>query len=57
MASKPKHPDLRKQDSAAVRPQGTPAILPRPDFHFSGEVGRTFLDSDPAQFPQPVQAP
>jgi arylsulfatase len=35
----------------------TPAILPRPDFHFPGEVGRTYLDSDPAQFPQPVKAP
>jgi hypothetical protein len=36
---------------------GTPSILPRPDFHFPGEVGRTFLDSDPAQFPKPVKAP
>ncbi|HEY7064564.1 MAG TPA: hypothetical protein VII06_24025 [Chloroflexota bacterium] len=36
---------------------GTPSILPRPDFHFPGEVGRTYLDSDPPQFPQPVQAP
>jgi hypothetical protein len=36
---------------------GTPRILPRPDFHFTGEVGRTYLYSDPAQFPQPVQAP
>ena len=35
----------------------TPKHLPRPDFHFPGEVGRTYLDSDPAQFPQPVQAP
>ena len=35
----------------------TPNVLPRPDFHFPGEVGRTYLDSDPAQFPQPVQAP
>ena len=35
----------------------TPNVLPRPDFHFPGEIGRTFLDSDPAQFPQPVQAP
>jgi len=35
----------------------TPDILPRPDFHFTGEVGRTYADSDPAQFPQPVQAP
>lgn len=37
--------------------RGTPDILPRPDFHFRGEVGRTYADSDPAQFPQPVQAP
>ena len=36
---------------------GTPSILPRPDFHFSGEVGRTYADSDPPQFPQPVKAP
>jgi arylsulfatase A-like enzyme len=40
------------------RPEsGTPNILPRPDFHFTGSVGRTYLDSDPAQFPQPVSAP
>jgi arylsulfatase A-like enzyme len=38
-------------------PGGTPSVLPRPDFRFQGNVGRTFLDSDPAQFPQPVQAP
>jgi arylsulfatase A-like enzyme len=36
---------------------GTPSVLPRPDFHFKGSVGRTYLDSDPPQFPQPVQAP
>src|SRR5437016_1988440 len=36
---------------------GTPEVLPRPDSHFSGSVGRTYLDSDKAQFPQPVQAP
>jgi len=36
---------------------GTPSVLPRPDFHFPGKVGRTYKDSDPAQFPQPVQAP
>jgi arylsulfatase len=35
---------------------GTPSVLPRPDFHFPGEVGRTYLDSDPAQFPKPVTA-
>jgi arylsulfatase A-like enzyme len=36
---------------------GTPNILPRPDFHFTGEIGRTYLDSDPPQFPQPVPPP
>lgn len=36
---------------------GTPDILPRPDFHFTGDVGRTYQDSDPATFPQPVQPP
>lgn len=35
----------------------TPSALPRPDFHFDGDVGRTIDDSDPAQFPQPVQPP
>jgi hypothetical protein len=30
--------------------------LPRPDFHFKGEVGRTYQDSDPATFPQIVPA-
>jgi Sulfatase len=36
---------------------GTPTVLPRPDFRFPGEIGRTYLESDPAQFPKPVQAP
>jgi arylsulfatase A-like enzyme len=45
----------KKPDTA---PAGaTPSVLPRPDFHFLGGVGRTYLDSDPPQFPQPVQAP
>jgi arylsulfatase len=37
--------------------EGTPLVLPRPDFHFSGDVGRTYLDTAKPQFPQPVQAP
>jgi len=46
------------QDRTAVSASGgTPTVLPRPDFHFPGNVGRTFLDSDKAQFPQPVHAP
>ena len=36
---------------------GTPEVLPRPDFHFPGEMGRTYLESDPARFPKMVQAP
>lgn len=35
----------------------TPEVLPRPDFQFKGRVGRTFLDSDKPQFPQPTKAP
>jgi arylsulfatase len=43
---------------ASARATGqTPSVLPRPDFHFAGKVGRTFLDSDPPKFPQPVQPP
>ena len=47
----------KSAEPAANGTLGTPSVLPRPDFHFPGEVGRTYLDSDPAQFPQPVQAP
>jgi hypothetical protein len=35
----------------AQAPAGTASVLPRPDFHFPGTVGRTYLDSDKAQFP------
>lgn len=46
------------QDAAPGSTQaGTPEVLPRPDFHFKGEIGRTFLESDNAAFPQPVKAP
>jgi len=44
--------------AVAQAPTGTtPNVLPYPDFHFPGTVGRTYLDSDKAQFPQPVKAP
>src|SRR5262245_19027472 len=46
-----------KPKSEPVPQPGTPIVLPRPDFQFPGAVGRTYKDSDPAQFPQPVQAP
>jgi arylsulfatase A-like enzyme len=42
---------------STIPPPTTAQSLPRPDFHFPGNVGRTYLDSDPAQFPQPVQPP
>ena len=47
----------KKAEPALFPAAGTPLVLPRPDFHFPGNVGRTYLDSDPPQFPQPVQAP
>jgi arylsulfatase len=47
----------KPKSSPAAPPSSTPSELPRPDFHFQGNVGRTFLDSDPPQFPQPVQPP
>ncbi|MCI0702200.1 MAG: arylsulfatase [Planctomycetia bacterium] len=47
----------KKAEPAPAPRDGTPLVLPRPDFHFPGNVGRTYLDSDKAQFPQPVQAP
>ena len=49
--------DKARFQTPRVTASDTPSTLPRPDFHFPGEVGRTYLDSDPAQFPQPVQAP
>src|SRR5258708_2340923 len=48
---------LALANAAFAQTGGTPSVLPRPDFHFQGSVGRTCRDSDPAQFPQPVQAP
>jgi arylsulfatase A-like enzyme len=40
---------------ASIPPPPAAQSLPRPDFHFPGNVGRTYLDSDPAQFPQVVR--
>jgi hypothetical protein len=44
------------QSPSAPSPGGS-LSLPRPDFRFKGEVGRTFQDSDPATFPQIVRPP
>jgi arylsulfatase len=56
MASKKSDSATSAVDSPTMD-NGTPEVLPRPDFHFPGEVGRTYLESDPAQFPKMVQAP
>lgn len=36
---------------------GVTNVLPLPDFHFKGSVGRTIDESDPPEFPQPVRPP
>lgn len=46
-----------KRTNQAFITAETPNVLPRPDFKFPGEVGRTFPESDPPQFPQPDAAP
>lgn len=48
-------PQGQNADRAAT--EGTPRVLPRPDFKFQGKVGKTYKESDPPQFPQLVQAP
>jgi arylsulfatase len=44
-------------DTSSSASPGTPTVLPRPDFRFQGRVGKTYKESDPPEFPQPVQAP
>lgn len=47
-----------QDNKASAYPKAdTPKVLPQPDFHFPGNVGRTILDSDKPQFPQPTQPP
>jgi arylsulfatase len=41
----------KKADPAPAPTGGTPGVLPRSDFHFPGNVGRTYLDPDPQQLP------
>jgi arylsulfatase A-like enzyme len=50
-------PAFAQGQDKTFAPANTPSVLPRTDFRFPGNVGRTYLDSDPPQFPQPVQAP
>jgi arylsulfatase len=46
-----------QQTKTDSQSEGTPKVLPRPDFEYKGRVGKTYKDSDPPQFPQPVKAP
>lgn len=51
---------IKSQEKAAatsVPPPPPAQSLPRPDFHFKGQVGRTYQDSDPPTFPQVVRPP
>ena len=48
---------LKAQTIDQIPQNQTPEKLPRPDFQFKGKIGRTYLDSDPAQFPKLVTAP
>lgn len=51
-------PPLNAQTpGSAPAPDATTSVLPFPDFHFQGNIGRTINDSDPPQFPQPVKPP
>ncbi|MHA3786936.1 arylsulfatase [Flavobacterium hauense] len=49
--------DNKNKPQEQPKAAGDGVNLPPPDFHFNGYVGRTYLDSDPPQFPQPVKAP
>src|SRR5258708_26222962 len=40
-----------------VPPPAPAESLPRPDFRFKGQVGRTYQDSDPPTFPQVLRPP
>ena len=43
--------------ATSVPPPPPSQSLPRPDFRFKGQVGRTYQDSDPPTFPQVVRPP
>jgi len=43
--------------AAPPTPPQSSRALPRPDFRFEGKVGKTYKESDPPRFPQPVRAP
>src|SRR5438046_10605359 len=49
---------VRAAENVSPAPSpGMSSSLPRPDFHFQGNVGRTFDDSDAPIFPKVVRPP
>ena len=48
---------LLAQQPTPKPPPPTSVVLPRPDFRFKGNVGRTVSESDAPEFPQPVRPP
>src|SRR5437762_1602013 len=43
--------------ATTASPQGPAESLPRPDFRFKGQIGRTYQDSDPPSFPRIMRPP
>jgi arylsulfatase A-like enzyme len=50
-------PETSAPAATTVPPPQPAESLPRPDFRFKGQVGRTYQDSDPPTFPQVLRPP
>jgi arylsulfatase A-like enzyme len=50
-------PQTSAPAATTVPPPQPAESLPRPDFRFKGQVGRTYQDSDPPTFPQVLRPP
>ena len=49
--------DTKSPPATTVPPPPPAQSLPRPDFRYKGQVGRTYQDSDPPTFPQVLRPP
>jgi hypothetical protein len=50
-------PQTSAPAATTIPPPQPVESLPRPDFRFQGQVGRTYQDSDPPTFPQVLRPP
>jgi arylsulfatase A-like enzyme len=50
-------PDTKTGAATTVPPPPPAESLPRPDFRFKGQIGRTYQDSDPPTFPGVLRPP